>query len=140
MIQFLLFIAFVFDVESLSILFPTFVFWVGIIIFVLGGLITITAVLQLNVHLSPFPSPLPGSRLIKNGVYKFMRHPIYTGLLLSLLGYSIVSDSGYRLIITMMLLVLFYFKTKYEEIKLIEMFPEYHEYKKIAGRFLPRFF
>lgn len=137
MLQFLLFIAFSFEVDSLTILFPVILFWLGVIIFVLGAFITLTAALQLNVHLSPFPSPLPGSKLIENGVYRFIRHPIYTGIILSFFGFAIISDSGYRLVIAAVLFLLFYYKTRYEEKRLIEKFPNYLEYKNRSGRFFP---
>ncbi|WP_417266182.1 methyltransferase family protein [Brumimicrobium sp.] len=75
--------------------------------------------------------------LIENGVYKFIRHPIYTGLILSFFGFAIISDSGYRILITAVLFLLFYFKTIYEEKRLIEKFPSYLEYKSRSGRFFP---
>lgn len=137
LLQFLLFIAFTFDIQSMQILFPAILFWFGVGIFVLGAFITLVAVFQLNVNLSPFPSPLPGAKLIVNGVYKFVRHPIYTGLILAFFGYAIISDSGYRLLISAVLFLLFYFKTHYEEKRLIEKFPNYSEYKKRSGRFFP---
>ncbi|SDX07868.1 Protein-S-isoprenylcysteine O-methyltransferase Ste14 [Aequorivita viscosa] len=136
-LQFLLFIAFSFEIDSMAIIFPEVLFWFGVVIFVIGAFITITAALQLNFNLSPFPSPLPGSNLIENGVYKFIRHPIYTGLILSFFGFAIISDSGYRILITAVLFLLFYFKTIYEEKRLIEKFPRYLEYKSRSGRFFP---
>ena len=121
----------------MTILFPAIVFWFGIVIFVFGSLITIIAVMQLNVHLSPFPSPLPGSKLIENGIYKFIRHPIYTGIILAFFGFALITDSGYRLLISAVLFLLFYYKTLYEEKRLIEKFPDYSEYKSRSGRFFP---
>lgn len=123
----------------MAILFPAFLFWFGVAIFVLGFIITVVAVMQLNVNLSPFPSPLPGAQLIETGVYKFVRHPIYTGLILAFFGYAIISDSGYRLVVSALLFLLFYFKTRYEEKQLLGKFSNYSEYKKRAGRFFPWF-
>lgn len=140
LIQFGLFLAFFLEVETLQIEFPEYIFWLGIAVLLFGALLTTTAVLQLNVHLSPFPSPLPGSKLIQNGAYKFARHPIYTGILLSFLGYGLIVDSVYKLLIVTALFLLFYFKTIYEEKKLDNFFPEYSEYKKRTGRFFPRLF
>ncbi|WP_310993893.1 methyltransferase family protein [Aequorivita marina] len=136
-LQFLLFIAFTFDVEAMKFIFPAALFWVGVVFFGMGALVTLIAVFQLNVNLSPFPSPLPGAKLIKNGVYKFVRHPIYTGLILAFFGYAIISDSVYRLLIAALLFVLFYIKTRYEEKRLLEKFPKYAEYKEQSGRFFP---
>lgn len=136
-LQFLLFIAFTFDFESMAIHFPAVLFWFGVAIFILGAFTTVIAVFQLNINLSPFPSPLPGAKLINIGVYKFIRHPIYSGLILAFFGYAIISDSGYRLLISTILFLLFYYKTLYEEKRLIEKFPTYKEYKNRSGRFFP---
>lgn len=95
------------------------------------------AVLHLNIHLSPFPSPLLGAKLVETGIYKLVRHPIYTGLILAFYGYAVITDSGYRLLIATLLFVLFYIKSLYEEKCLIEKFPNYTEYKKRSGRFFP---
>lgn len=138
LLQFALFVAFAFEVGSMRIYFPEILFWLGVVMLVLGALITLIAVLQLNVNLSPFPSPLPGSKLIANGVYKFIRHPIYTGIMMAFFGFAIIADSGYKLAITLTLSLLFYFKTIYEEKRLMEMFPDYSEYKQRSGRFFPK--
>lgn len=136
-IQFMLFLAFAYDLEFMRILFPVAIFWLGVILFVSGALITVISVAQLNMNLSPFPSPLPGAKFIGNGLYKLVRHPIYTGLFLAFLGYAIISDSGYRIIISLLLFALFYFKTQYEEKQLHLAFPEYEKYKKRTNRFFP---
>lgn len=137
LLQLMLFLAFAYDLESFKIVLPEALFWIGVFLFVSGALIIIVAVSQLNVNLSPFPSPLPGSKLIGKGAYKFIRHPIYTGIFSSFFGYAIISDSGYRILISLVLLLLFYFKTQYEEKQLRFVFPEYEEYKKQTGKFLP---
>jgi protein-S-isoprenylcysteine O-methyltransferase Ste14 len=121
----------------MAIHFPAVLFWFGVAIFILGAFTTVIAVFQLNINLSPFPSPLPGAKLINIGVYKFIRHPIYSGLILAFFGYAIISDSGYRLLISTILFLLFYYKTLYEEKRLIEKFPTYKEYKNRSGRFFP---
>ena len=139
LLQFVLFIGFTFEVESMRIFFPDYLFWIGVGILVLGAFVTLWAVLQLNVHLSPFPSPLPGSKLIVAGAYKWARHPIYTGIILAFLGFAIIADSGYKLIVAGFLFLLFYFKSQYEEQRLLVMFPEYQEYKRKTGRFFPKF-
>ena len=137
-LQFVLFVAFVFEVKPMRILFPIVIFWIGVFLLVFGGLITLVAILQLNVHLSPFPSPLPGSRLIVNGVYKLVRHPIYTGIMMAFFGFAIIDDSGYKLIVAALLSVLFYFKSIYEEKRMMKVYPDYAEYKQRTGRFSPK--
>jgi protein-S-isoprenylcysteine O-methyltransferase Ste14 len=66
-----------------------------------------------------------------------MRHPIYSGILLFVFGYAIYSQNEYRLIIAVALLILFYFKSSYEERLLKRKFPNYTYYQQKTGRFFP---
>lgn len=138
--QFILIVVYFLEIQSLAIVFPELIFWIGLVLLIFGAFISLVAVLQLNIHLSPFPSPLPGSKLIDNGIFKFVRHPIYTGVFLGMFGFGIIYDSGYKMIISIVLFLLFYFKSTYEEKSLAQMFPEYPEYANRTGRFFPKIF
>lgn len=140
LVQLALFLVFAYDIHAFTIYFSEPIFWIGVVILILGALITLTGALQLNMNLSPFPSPLPGSKLIVNGAYRWVRHPIYTGILMGFTGFAIIADSGYKLLITFLLFLLFYFKSKYEEKRLEMIFSDYSEYKKQTGRFFPKLF
>lgn len=137
-IQFLLFFAFIFEIPHLQITLPNFIKITGIVIGILGSLFVVIALLQLNKNLSPFPSPKSDAQLIKNGIYTYIRHPIYTGILGIVIGYSFFSASGYRFLIALLLLVLFIYKSRYEEKRLLFIFKDYLDYKKKTGRFLPK--
>lgn len=138
LLQLALFFAFIYDVNAWRIYFPEIAFWIAVVLLVLGAFITLTAVLQLNKNISPFPTPLAGSNLIQNGVYRYLRHPIYTGMTLGFLGFSIIADSGYKLLITILLFLLFYGKSIYEERRLTQVFHNYKAYKARTGRFFPK--
>ena len=112
----------------------------GILISIFGIVIVIWAVLQLKNSLTAYPTPKDNSQLITNGLYHFVRHPIYTGILLFCFGYAMYSQSIWRLIISLSLLILFNFKAKYEEKKLTEKFSDYPLYCKTTGRFFPKLF
>lgn len=73
------------------------------------------AILQLNKNLTPFPTPKEDGTLIQNGVYKFIRHPIYTGIILIAIGFGLFHQSLWEIFIGIVLWVLFYFKSSYEE-------------------------
>jgi protein-S-isoprenylcysteine O-methyltransferase Ste14 len=105
----------------------------------LAAVIITMGIINLNDNLTPFPTPRKNARLISHGIYTYIRHPIYTGIILIMLAYGLFTASLARLIISIILLIVFYFKSKLEEKLLIEKFPEYKDYKKSAGRFLPRF-
>src|SRR5690606_6752899 len=105
----------------------------------IGLLLVIAAFLQLNTNLSPFPSPKEGAKLVTNGVFAFARHPIYAGVLFMAFGISFGRGSGYKLIISVLLYLLFFLKSRYEEQRLQEIFPDYVLYKRVTGRFFPKF-
>jgi protein-S-isoprenylcysteine O-methyltransferase Ste14 len=133
-IQFLLFSCYTIDFDW-SLGFSLFFRIIGLSFAIIGLIISLLAVLQLNKNLSPFPTPTENAILLENGLYKLARHPIYSGLLLLFYGYGIYVDSSYKLIISSSLLVLFYFKTNYEERQLESKFSNYLNYKQNVGRF-----
>ena len=108
--------------------------------FVFGIALMTTAALQLNRNLSPFPSPKKESKLITSGAYKFIRHPIYTGLALSAIAWATIKESPIHLALAFILTALLHFKAKREETLLIEMFEDYPRYQSKTGRLLPRLF
>lgn len=134
-----LFLLYVIPAQIMSFSSHTFFTILGIALLVLGIVISFISILQLNTNLSPFPTPVYGSKLIDVGLYKYIRHPIYTGILCIMFGYGIYEASGYKLLVTLILWILFFFKSRYEEEKLAIRFPKYAEYKKRTGRFFPKF-
>ena len=67
--------------------------------------------------------------LIKNGAYKLIRHPIYSGLILMFLGNAIIVGTWRGLIGVLIVSVSFWFKLKKEEKWLIDLFGnKYQEY------------
>ena len=55
------------------------------------------AALQLNRNLSPFPSPKKESKLSTSGAYKYIHHPIYTGLPLTAIAWATIKESPIHL-------------------------------------------
>ena len=79
---------------------------VGLILAATGLLIVLVAVIQLKKNHTPFPTPKEDGELIKTGLYKFIRHPIYTGIILTVFGYSFYRESLWKFLISTNLLVL----------------------------------
>lgn len=136
-IQLLLFICFVFRFPNLETDLPFWLQMSGFLMATIGFIISILSVIQLGANLSIFPSPKSGINLIEKGVYSYFRHPIYTGIILSTAGYGLYSENSLRLIISISLLVLFYFKAQYEETRLKKIFPNYSQYQKKTWMFFP---
>ena len=139
-IQLILFALYYFDFGMLRLSFPEFIKDASLFITFLGILILFLAILQLNRNLSPFPTPKSGGKFVQNGLYKYIRHPIYTGILVCLAGYAVFSASGFRFLVCLCLYVLFSMKIVYEEKLLLKKFSEYEKYRDKTGKFFPKIF
>lgn len=138
-LQFLVFFAWLLDVQTWYFRLSDNMHGLALIFAGIGLILVLIAFLQLNTKLSPFPSPTKQARLVTGGVFAFARHPIYSGILFMAFGISVWLGSGYKLFISVLLFLLFYFKSRYEEERLTEAFPNYPDYKRKTGRFFPKF-
>jgi protein-S-isoprenylcysteine O-methyltransferase Ste14 len=76
--------------------------------------------------------------LVTNGLYGFVRHPIYLGAFIFLVALSLVAANLVILLPTLALLTLLYTSIDEEEVMLIDRFgDEYREYMKRTPRFIP---
>lgn len=137
--QFLLFIAWVIDIEALKFSRVEFLQVAFLVLSGIGLFIALFAILQLSTNLSPFPKPRKNAHLKINGVYKYIRHPMYSGIIIFLFFLSLYFASGYKIAIVFLLLTLFWFKSEYEEEQLCLKYPNYRDYRQDTGRFFPKF-
>jgi protein-S-isoprenylcysteine O-methyltransferase Ste14 len=75
---------------------------------------------------------------VETGLYRWARHPIYTGVLLSACGVAIAHGSVAALGIALTFVPFFYYKSSYEEQLLRKIYPQYQAYSERVGRFVPR--
>lgn len=136
-IQFVLFGLFAFDFLP-KLEYPIIVATFGGLLATLGFMISILSLFELKTNLTIFPSPKKNATLVTNGLYRYSRHPIYSGILLFTLGYSFYSYSSFRLIIFGCLVFFFFLKSSYEEQQLTKVFKDYEKYKQKVGRFFPK--
>ena len=109
----------------------------GWILVIVGVLLFAQGAINLGRSLTPFPRPLPDGRLVTTGAYRFVRHPIYSSVVLGALGLSLVSMSPVRLALTIVLFVFFDLKARREEQWLQEKYPEYAAYKSRVKKLIP---
>lgn len=135
--QLILFVAYLFRISKIDFIVSDWLKFIGLFISVVGIIISLAALITLNKNLSPFPTPKQNAELIQSGIYKYIRHPIYSGILFFTFGFSFYSENMLRLIIFFALLILFRFKAAYEEKLLQDKFPNYAAYRRTTGMFLP---
>jgi protein-S-isoprenylcysteine O-methyltransferase Ste14 len=84
-----------------------------------------------------FPRPRESAVLAEHGVYRRVRHPVYGGVVLLAVGWSL-AESPLGLIPTALLAVVFDLKARVEEAWLQEQFPDYTRYReRTPRRFVP---
>lgn len=136
--QFLLFALYFMDPIELLMNLPEWISYVSIPFLVIGVLVIAMGIIHLNDNLTALPSPKKNAELISNGIYKYVRHPIYLGILISMFAFSFYALCGFKLLISFLLTLVFYFKSVLEEKYLVERFEAYQLYKENTGRFLPK--
>ena len=79
-------------------------------------------------------------KIITNGVYNIIRHPINLGFMFIFAGWYTVWAGIYSLYFLPVLIIIFIIVSFYEERNLIKVYgDEYKEYKKNVGMFIPKF-
>jgi protein-S-isoprenylcysteine O-methyltransferase Ste14 len=79
-----------------------------------------------------------GHKLIEDGPYRFIRHPIYTSILLMLLGSALATNRVLAYLGCVCVLVGFFIKLKQEERLMLQHFPaEYPAYKARTKMLVP---
>lgn len=106
----------------------------------LGGAgLMLWAVRHLGEALSPYPEPLPATQLVATGPYRWVRHPIYTAVIVVLTGAALFAGSWPAGLVVAGISAFFWFKAGYEERNLSAQVPGYDEYlHRVRGRLLPR--
>jgi protein-S-isoprenylcysteine O-methyltransferase Ste14 len=109
----------------------------GTILIAIGAWLIFAGIRQLDRSVSPLPKPVEGGTLVEEGVYGYVRHPIYLGLMLVGFGWSVAMDSLPALIVAIVFTVFLDLKSRREESWLREQYPEYVEYAARTRRFVP---
>ena len=105
----------------------------GVIAMLFGGL----GVFNLGKNLTPLPYPVDHNELVQTGVYRVVRHPLYSSQLFAGFGWVIFTLSLSHFLLLVAAFLFFSYKADKEEQWLKERHPEYAEYAKRVKKFIP---
>jgi protein-S-isoprenylcysteine O-methyltransferase Ste14 len=102
-----------------------------------GALLMAGSAAKLGDRLTPLPRPARHAVLIESGVYRFVRHPMYSGVALAAFGWAFVCRGWLTLGYAFLLLVFLDIKARREEVWLSERFPGYAGYRRRVKKLVP---
>ena len=110
---------------------------IGAVLFVCGIALAVWARLHLGRNWGMPMTQRAEPELITSGPYRFVRHPIYSGLLTAMLG-TVLVNNLLGLIVVAVLVAYFYYCGRVEERNLAATFPAaYPEYRSRTKMLIP---
>lgn len=109
----------------------------GALFLAAGGVFGTWGVLALGRNLAAVPKPIEGGRLVTTGPYAYVRHPIYTGIILGTLGWSLLRSNLLGVALALAALLFFDLKSRQEEKWLAEAYPGYPDYQRRVRKLIP---
>jgi len=102
-----------------------------------GVLLLIAAIVSLRHAVRVDPEPKPGATLVRTGVYRRLRHPIYTAMVLVVLGLFLKNGNLAVAMTGAALIVFLAAKVRVEERFLAARYPDYAEYRRHTWGLFP---
>jgi protein-S-isoprenylcysteine O-methyltransferase Ste14 len=120
---------------------PEWIMWIGVVLLFVATIMLWRSHSDLGRHWTPTPTILEKHKLVTEGIYKHIRHPIYSAHFVWAIGQILVLPNwiaGLSFIITMTPLYL-HRVGKEEKMMINEFGDDYKKYMKRTGRLFPKF-
>lgn len=120
---------------------PTKTLYLGLFVSLLGGGVGLLALRQNRLgNFNIRPDIKENCALVKTGIYAYIRHPMYSSVLLTMLGVAIIYPLIYEYVLFFLLAVTLLIKLLYEESLWKCESQEYIDYTKHTKRVIPFLF
>jgi protein-S-isoprenylcysteine O-methyltransferase Ste14 len=110
----------------------------GWFLVILGSLGILVSMKQLGSALTALPESKPEASFVTSGLYKFVRHPIYSFLILLTLGVALEKSSLVALLFFCLLFLLLQLKYRYEDRLLRSKWSEAEKYQECTPALFPK--
>jgi len=104
---------------------------------VFGAALVVWAVLVFGRGVTPSPMPSKKAKLQTRGPYRWIRHPMYTGVILWMAGSAMARRNWLAAVLWVALIGFFLAKIGWEERRLVETYPGYQSYKDSVPALVP---
>ena len=112
----------------------------GAVVLFLGVAIYIHSHFLLRGNWSVMASIKKSHRLVKSGLYSYIRHPMFASMLLIVPGSGLLISNYLIIAFIPVVWAIYYIRAKREEELLKEEFPEYEQYIRKTKMFIPGVF
>ena len=119
---------------------PDILFWLGILLIYAGIALRISAIKVLGRYFTTSVAVVADQQVVEDGPYRLIRHPSYTGFLITLLGFGLSLTNNWLSLLAIMgcALIGFSYRIRVEEHVLQEQLGQrYQEYMRRTKRLIP---
>ena len=117
---------------------PIWLRWTGIAIGIPAGCLLVWTLVSLGRNLTDTVVTRQAHTLVTRGPYRWVRHPFYDAVGLSVLANSLAAANWFLLAMGALLMIMIVMRTRREEAHLLARFGDaYRDYTKRTGRFFP---
>lgn len=109
----------------------------AIVLLVAGAFFGIAGAVALGKARTIYPEPRSGARLVRHGIFRVVRHPLYSSLIFLSFGWSLAWHSGAGVVAALVMAAFLDAKARHEEQRLRLRFPDYEAYAARVKRLLP---
>lgn len=109
----------------------------GLIVGGIGGLLVSAGLFSLGRNLTAVPRPKEDAHMVEHGAYRWVRHPIYSGIILGAFGLGLLRGGWLALLYVLVLFLFFDIKSRREEEWLREKYAGYAEYQTRVRKLIP---
>ncbi len=116
---------------------PTAIGLLATVLTWLGLGLVVWAVLVFGRGVTPSPMPSRKAQLRTRGPYRWIRHPMYTGVIVLMAGSALGRRNWIAAALWVVLVIFFLAKMRWEERRLVETYPGYSTYRETVPALVP---